>query len=177
MTADDMQEAPVSDVDEPAAAAHHAPCNGDWAPTSELDVMIQMYHSSLPSPLKRQLFDGLSKAGVLLHMCGPRPLSLGSACSGTDLCVKVFEALIKYWTDKCGLNFVPFRHVLSVEKATRSKATINGKGWVSGSYRRPRFAPTGTRVDVKQRRFVNACFAPTGARVDVKQRCFVNASV
>lgn len=62
------------------------------------------------------MFAGLRQALGSLFFDRNRCLTLGTACSGSDLVVHAFSDLFRYWIEKCGFVGQPLRHILSVEK-------------------------------------------------------------
>jgi len=94
----------------------HASASDTWQPLSTADIFTNVYHSHLPSSIKRQVYSGIRRVIALLNLNEARPVSLATAMSGSDLAVHLYDTLLKFWREKCGFPNKPLRHILSVEK-------------------------------------------------------------
>ncbi len=83
-------------------------------PASELSPLwkaMQRWHESLPPRMVRALTDQLK----FLEKSG-EPLTVASACSGTDIGVAVLQMMSQYWMSTFGRE-VRIRHVFACESA------------------------------------------------------------
>ena len=91
---------PSEDVEIAADAEH-------WRSTTPLAKAIRKWHDSLPPQdilALRANLQELAKSGI----------TIGTACSGTDIIVLVLELLSDFWTSEYGVK-VPLRHAFACE--------------------------------------------------------------
>lgn len=91
---------------------------------SQLDVMVRMWHGGISPSLARVWLPGLRH---LLSTALPQPLSVSTACSGTDIAVLCLRSLCSFWHEYYGCEVSPPHLVLSVEQDPAKREFIKAQ--------------------------------------------------